>query len=61
MAVVEDFYLGPTHIIIRDDCCVSKEEADEIVRNLSKRIQPHICYMERKREEERQGQEKQTT
>lgn len=32
MAVVMDFYAGNTHIIIRDDCIVSQEEQQKILK-----------------------------
>ncbi len=40
--VAEKFMLGPTSIIICDDKCVSKEEAKEILKDLARRIRPHI-------------------
>ncbi|GFI31055.1 hypothetical protein IMSAGC013_02449 [Lachnospiraceae bacterium] len=40
--VVEKFMLGPTQIIICDDKCVSKEEAEVILKDLARRIKPHI-------------------
>lgn len=40
--VVEEFMLGPTSIVICDDKCVSKEEAEEILKDLARRIKPYI-------------------
>lgn len=40
--VVEEFMLGPTSIIICDDKCVSKEEAEVILKDLARRIKLHI-------------------
>ena len=48
MAVVRDFYLGPTHVQIDDQYCVSREEAQEILKNLSKKIQLHMYMCEKK-------------
>ena len=33
--IVEDFYIGNTHIKIADNSCVSKEEAAKIMERLS--------------------------
>lgn len=36
MAVVKDFYNGPCHIRIHDDCCVkTQEEVDQILKEVS--------------------------
>jgi hypothetical protein len=32
MAVVQDYYIGNTHIIIDDDCIVSPEEQKKILK-----------------------------
>lgn len=32
MAVVQDTYIGNTHIIIKDDCIVSPEEQQKILK-----------------------------
>lgn len=32
MAVVQDTYIGNTHIIIRDDCIVSPEDQQKILK-----------------------------
>ena len=49
MAIVRDFYLGPTHILIDDRVCknVTREQAEEIMRNLSKKIQLNIYLSEK--------------
>ena len=40
--VAEKFMLGPTQIIICDDKCVSKEEEEVILKDLARRLKPHI-------------------
>lgn len=32
MAIIKDYYDGNTHIIIRDDCIVSPEEQQKILK-----------------------------
>ena len=58
MAVVRDFYLGPTHVQIDDEYCVSREEAEEILKNLAKKIQKHLylCEKESRLEERIQAE-----
>ena len=34
MAVYKDYYYGSTHIIIHDDCFVSKDEAEKIIERI---------------------------
>ena len=57
MALVEDFMMGSTHIQIYDDKCVSPEEADKILKRLSKKVQPYFCNLEKRlwEEEQRKG------
>lgn len=60
MAIVRDFYLGPTHITIDDRVCrnVTREQAEEVIRKMSERIQLHIYMCEKKSriEERRQAE-----
>lgn len=35
MAEDLDFYIGATHVIIRDDCCCSPDEVDRILDHIS--------------------------
>ncbi len=32
MAIVADYYIGNTHVIIKDDCIVSPEEQKKILK-----------------------------
>jgi len=34
MAVIMDYYIGPTHIIVHDDCAVSAEEVPAILKRI---------------------------
>ncbi len=38
----EHFMLGPTEIVICSDKCVSPEEAQEILKDLAKKIRPYV-------------------
>lgn len=38
----EHFTLGPTEIVICSDKCVSPEEAQEILKDLARKIGPYI-------------------
>lgn len=40
--VAEHFMLGPTEIIICDDKCVSPEEAQEILKDLARKMRPYV-------------------
>lgn len=34
--IVEDYYIGNTHVIISDDYCRPREEVDEILRRIAR-------------------------
>jgi hypothetical protein len=37
MAADLDFYIGATHVIIKDDCCCSPDEVDRILDRISEK------------------------
>ena len=57
--IAEHFFLGPTEIVICDDKCVSKEEAEKLLEDLGKRVRPHL--EEKARRKMREEQEKEGT
>lgn len=54
--IVEDFYIGNTHILIADNSCVAPEEVNEILTRIANIVQPAlVAQMRRKKEEEEKG------
>ena len=52
MAVVKDFYDGPCHIRIHDDCCVkTQEEVDQLLKEIAE-IAKRAYQAQKIREEE---------
>lgn len=49
--VAEHFFMGPTEIVICDDKCVSKEEAEEILVEIARRVRPHLEQQAREKAE----------
>lgn len=51
--IASQFKLGAAQITIHDDNCVSREEAEEILKNIAKIVQPSLARKEmNKRKEE---------
>ena len=42
MAIVKDYMIGPTHVVIRDDYFVSPEEEEEILKRIAAKAYPHL-------------------
>lgn len=55
--VAEHFFMGPTEIVICDDKCVSKEEAEEILVEIAQRVRPHLEQQARKKAEKERKEE----
>ncbi len=54
MAVVKDYYIGPTHAIIMDDYCVTKEEVPAILERIGQQAYRDLCASEsRKKQKEK--------
>lgn len=46
MHIAKDFMIGPTHIRICDDECVTREETEEILAGMARRMQPYFAAKE---------------
>ncbi len=46
--IVEDYYIGNTHIMIADNYCVSKEDAEKIMDRLAQKLLPKLIETYRK-------------
>lgn len=56
--IASQFMLGSAQITIHDDNCVSREEADEILKDIAKLVQPGLARKEmKKRKEEAESRE----
>lgn len=53
--IVEDFYIGNTHIQIADNSCVAPEEVDEILERIARMVQPALVAQMRRKEAETKG------
>ena len=52
--IVEDFYIGNTHIQIADNSCVAPEEVDAILERIARQVQPVlVAQMMRKAAQEK--------
>ncbi|MBU5331444.1 hypothetical protein KQI61_04480 [Anaerocolumna aminovalerica] len=51
MAVAKDYYNGPTHIIIMDDYCVSREEVPEILDRIGQQAYRDLCAAESRKQQ----------
>lgn len=51
--IVEDYYVGYTHIIISDDYCRPREEVDEILRRIARDVKRDLAaqYAAKRRKE----------
>lgn len=59
MAIAEDFWLGPAHVTIHDDYCVSEEEAQVLLDNIARIARRALALQEKRRlEEERKEKER---
>lgn len=54
--IVEDFYIGNTHIQIADNSCVAPEDVDEILKRIARQVQPVlVAQMKKKLMEENEA------